>query len=102
MNSQSERLLNALNTLGEEIQAMSVELQELKQWKSTIEAYPDLPPVLTAKDISVYTKVSLSKAYGEMKSGDMKIFRVGTSPRCAKADFISWMEKGGGKQEVKR
>lgn len=87
--------------MGEQISSMQAELTALRQWKNTVDHYPDLPAVLRPKDVAEAARISLTKAYEVMCDGSMHVFYAGKSPRCPRAEFIHWMQAGGSRKQKK-
>lgn len=81
--------------IGQKVTSMEAELAVLRRWKETADQYPDLPVVLSPKDVAKAAGISMTKAYDVMRDGSMKIFYAGRAPRCPRKEFIRWMESGG-------
>ena len=98
---ESESLQAAWNDMGNQLMRMQAELTALRQWKNTVDHYPDLPAVLRPKDVAEAARISLTKAYEVMCDGSMHVFYAGKSPRCPRAEFIRWMQAGGSRKQKK-
>lgn len=83
----------------ESLDAMEKELDELKQWKATVNMYPDLPPIMTAQDVSRVFQCSVSSAYEILKKGNLPTIKAGGMIRCTKEAFLQWAARGGEKND---
>lgn len=93
------RPTEAARGLLESLDAMEKELEELKQWKETVNLYPDLPPIMTAQDFAKAFQCSLTRAYDVFRSGSLPTIRAGSMVRCTKEAFLQWAARGGEKNE---
>lgn len=91
------RPTEAARELMDSLDAMEKELDELKRWKETVNLYPDLPPIMTAQDISRLFQCSLTSAYEIMKKGSLPTIKAGGMVRCTKESFLKWAAGGGEK-----
>lgn len=87
--------LEAIQELCRGIESMQTRLDELEKWRETVNAYPDIPGVLTASDVASVLNCSMSTAYGIFRTGKLKTIRHGKVVRCTKEAFLQWMAEGG-------
>ena len=87
--------LEAIQELCRGIESMQSRLDDLEKWRETVNAYPDIPGVLTASDVASVLNCSMSTAYGIFRTGKLKTIRHGKVVRCTKEAFLEWMAEGG-------
>lgn len=87
--------LEAIQELCRGIESMQSRLDDLEKWRETVNAYPDIPGVLTASDVAAVLNCSMSTAYGIFRTGKLKTIRHGKVVRCTKEAFLQWMAEGG-------
>lgn len=53
----------------------------------------NLPPILTAKDIANYLRISERRAYELMDLKSFPLIRIGRSKRVNRDSFLNWLQQ---------